>query len=577
MEVPLSVEITDGQRLETEQLQDESSMDGVQQSGGQETGEQQTGEQQIGEQQTGEQQIGEQQTGEPQTGEQEMWGLRDGGRVLVSGTTTAPLRRSTRITRGVPPVRYAWAVVVEPAGLDDEEEDDEWTNLDPDANATKTLPSCWRNIIPIAETLSLSLRSLIYSFIAAGGSAGVDAASWGRKLLEASGGDLDVGGEEEEAGEATDGLDEAVRVLLTWKQIKNAANQAAKSEAGQKAGGLVKNVVKKGGKEALTAAVNAFRSGKGAKGALQAGAGLFYMPSTYSCTLSSLPSPTDPGVTIGILQSNPPLVSHWSGGVNLWKPPSPLCTLACFLASLPFPAAPASGDRVPAGNHSEPLELERNPLISSTALAPFPHSRCLPVMVGFLQGSPVSHWEWGSQPVTYALIALHTFSPFFPLPHSRCFETLLQNRLPGEWKPAAVKPGNILDYTSPPPDYTSPPPDYSSPSPDYTSPPPDYTSPPPDYTSPPPDYTSPPPDYTSPPPDYTSPPPDYTFPAPDYTSPPPETHDVQRFKNTFAFKACAFFNAVPLTSTSQFGMRLFQVKPAHAGKMLFFGSSVGKD
>ncbi|CAI6009801.1 unnamed protein product [Closterium sp. NIES-65] len=103
MEVPPSVEITDGQRLETEQLQDESSMDGVQQSGGQEIGEQQTGEQQIGEQQTGEQQIGEQQTGEPQTGEQEMWGIRDGGRVLVSGTTTAPLRRSTRITCGVPP------------------------------------------------------------------------------------------------------------------------------------------------------------------------------------------------------------------------------------------------------------------------------------------------------------------------------------------------------------------------------------------------------------------------------------------------------------------------------------------
>ncbi|CAI6003759.1 unnamed protein product [Closterium sp. NIES-65] len=113
------------------------------------------------------------------------------------------------------------------------------------------------------------------SDVAAGGSAGEDAASWGRKLLEASGGDLDVGGEEEEVGEATDGLDEAVRVLLSWKKIKNAANQAAKSEAGQKAGGLVKNVVKKGGKEALTAAVNAFRSGKGAKGALQAGAGSF--------------------------------------------------------------------------------------------------------------------------------------------------------------------------------------------------------------------------------------------------------------------------------------------------------------
>ncbi|CAI7789592.1 unnamed protein product [Closterium sp. NIES-53] len=100
-----SVMITVGQRLVTEQLQDESSKDGVQHSGGQETGEQQTGEQ-------------------------------DGGRVLVSGTITAPpLRRSTRITRGVPPVKYAWEVVIEPAGLDDEEEDEEWTDLDPDVVA----------------------------------------------------------------------------------------------------------------------------------------------------------------------------------------------------------------------------------------------------------------------------------------------------------------------------------------------------------------------------------------------------------------------------------------------------------
>ncbi|CAI5994875.1 unnamed protein product [Closterium sp. NIES-65] len=135
MEVPPSVEITDGQRLETEQLQDESSMDGVQQTGEQQIGEQQTGEERIEEQQMVDQQLGEQQTGEPQTGEKEMWGIRDGGRVLVSGTTTAPVRRSTRITRGVPPVRYAWAVVVEPAGLDDEEEDEEWTDLDPDVAA----------------------------------------------------------------------------------------------------------------------------------------------------------------------------------------------------------------------------------------------------------------------------------------------------------------------------------------------------------------------------------------------------------------------------------------------------------
>ncbi|CAI7782247.1 unnamed protein product [Closterium sp. NIES-54] len=112
--VSLSVMITDGQRLMTKQLQDKSSMDGVQQSGGQETREQQTGEkqigeQQIGEEQIGEEQIGEQQTGELQTGEQEMWGIRDGGRVLVSGTITAPpLRCSTRITRGVPPGPMLW-------------------------------------------------------------------------------------------------------------------------------------------------------------------------------------------------------------------------------------------------------------------------------------------------------------------------------------------------------------------------------------------------------------------------------------------------------------------------------------
>ncbi|CAI5984374.1 unnamed protein product [Closterium sp. NIES-64] len=96
----------------------------------------------------------------------------------------------------------------------------------------------------------------------------------------------------------------------------------------------------------------------------------------------------------------------------------------------------------------------------------------LPVMVGFLQGNPVSHWSGGVN----------------------------------LWKPPAVKPGDILVFQ--------------------------------------------------------------WF---------AETHDVQRFKNIFAFKTCAFFNAVPLTSASQFGMRLFQVKPAHAGKTLFFGSSVGKD
>ncbi|CAI7856588.1 unnamed protein product [Closterium sp. NIES-54] len=168
-----SVMITDEQCLVTEQLQDQSSMDGVHQSGGQETGEQQTGEQQIGEEQIGEEQIGEQQTGEPQIGKQQMWGIRDVGRVLVSGTITAPpLRRSTRITRGVPPVKYTWAVVIEPAGLDDEEEDEGWTDLDPNVVAdpksqwdiakmtVKEALGCWKGD-KVKEAMDEEMRSLI--------------------------------------------------------------------------------------------------------------------------------------------------------------------------------------------------------------------------------------------------------------------------------------------------------------------------------------------------------------------------------------------------------------------------------
>ncbi|CAI7876096.1 unnamed protein product [Closterium sp. NIES-54] len=103
----------------------------------------------------------------------------------------------------------------------------------------------------------------------AAGSAGVDAARWGRKLLDASSGaDVVVGGEEEEVGEVTDGLDEAVRVLLSRKKIKDAAKKAA-----GKAGGLAKKVVQKGGVDALKAAANAYSSGKGMKGAVTAGGG----------------------------------------------------------------------------------------------------------------------------------------------------------------------------------------------------------------------------------------------------------------------------------------------------------------
>ncbi|CAI6000863.1 unnamed protein product [Closterium sp. NIES-64] len=237
--------------------------------------------------------------------------------------------------------------------------------------------------------------------VATAGSAGVDAARWGRKLLDQQ------GGEEEEVGEMTeDGLDEAVRVLLSWKKFKNAVNQAAKSEAGQKAGGLVKNVVKKGGKEALTAAVNAYRSGKGAKGALQAGAGSFPL-----------------SVMVGFLQGNP--VSHWSGGVNLVEAPFTAlhpCIRPCLSMFPTAVATAASEDLAPAGQLSEPLGVNL-------------------------------------------------------------------------WMAPAVKQGDILVVQW---------------------------------------FT--------------------------------ETHDVQRFKNIFASKACSFFSAMPLTSASQFGMRLFQVKPAHAGK-----------
>ncbi|CAI7763342.1 unnamed protein product [Closterium sp. NIES-54] len=102
-----------------------------------------------------------------------MWGIRDGGRVLVSRTITAPpLRRSTRITRGVPPIKYAWAVVIEPAGLDDEEEDEEWTDLDPDVVAdperqwdttkmtVKEAFGCWKGD-KVKEAMDEEMRSLI--------------------------------------------------------------------------------------------------------------------------------------------------------------------------------------------------------------------------------------------------------------------------------------------------------------------------------------------------------------------------------------------------------------------------------
>ncbi|CAI5501577.1 unnamed protein product [Closterium sp. Naga37s-1] len=128
--------------------------------------------------------------------------------------------------------------------------------------------------------------------VAAGGSAAVDApARWGRKLLESSSGssaatgadaDVDhVGGEEEEVGEVTtdgleeavrvllgsdadveqqggeeeneeevgdevtDGLDEAVRVLLTWGEMKNAAAAGTSTSTGKGMGGKMGDIASK--------------------------------------------------------------------------------------------------------------------------------------------------------------------------------------------------------------------------------------------------------------------------------------------------------------------------------------------
>ncbi|CAI7840432.1 unnamed protein product [Closterium sp. NIES-53] len=95
--------------------------------------------------------------------------LQDGGRALVSGTITAPpLRRSTRITRGVLPIKYAWAVVIEPAGLDDKE----WTDLDPDVVAdperqwdvakmtVKEALGCWKGD-KVKEAMEEEMQRLI--------------------------------------------------------------------------------------------------------------------------------------------------------------------------------------------------------------------------------------------------------------------------------------------------------------------------------------------------------------------------------------------------------------------------------
>ncbi|CAI5501579.1 unnamed protein product [Closterium sp. Naga37s-1] len=170
--------------------------------------------------------------------------------------------------------------------------------------------------------------------IAAGGSAGVGAASWGRKLLEASSGaaasgadadlnqlDVHVGGEEEEVGEVTDGLDEAVRVLLSWKKIKNAAKNAA-----SKAGGVAKKVVQKGGVEALKAAAKGYSNG-GMKGALKAGGTSF---ASTAKKMAVRPHHTPPSPLPRSAAASPAPTTPSSAG------PSPLCPCT----SLPPPSTP---------------------------------------------------------------------------------------------------------------------------------------------------------------------------------------------------------------------------------------------
>ncbi|CAI5533412.1 unnamed protein product [Closterium sp. Naga37s-1] len=142
----------------------------------------------------------------------------------------------------------------------------------------------------------------------------------GRKLLEASSGaHVDhVGGEEEEeeAGEVTDdGLDEAVRVLQSWKQVKEQMQQVRVlqgpefwermkafnehlKERNRRYGGLKmagKPFVWKP-KKPLKASANAgSSSGKGAKGALQAGGAhtlldalLMHVLSPIACSFPNL-------------------------------------------------------------------------------------------------------------------------------------------------------------------------------------------------------------------------------------------------------------------------------------------------
>ncbi|CAI5944000.1 unnamed protein product [Closterium sp. NIES-65] len=189
--------------------------------------------------------------------------------------------------------------------------------------------------------------------VTAGGSAAVDAASWGRKLLEASGGaDVHVGGEEEEVREVTDGLDEAVRVLLAsdvWERMKKQNPKRNLNLGNLKKYVPDKPVWKfeqplKASGDGLDEAVRVLLSwqkikqmnshdclkspaSEPLKGGIHPVESLVTPLHPCVCPCPSTPKQPLP-VMVGFLQGNPPLpvmvgflqgnpVSHWSGGVNL--------------------------------------------------------------------------------------------------------------------------------------------------------------------------------------------------------------------------------------------------------------------
>ncbi|CAI5984375.1 unnamed protein product [Closterium sp. NIES-64] len=266
--------------------------------------------------------------------------------------------------------------------------------------------------------------------VTAGGSAAVDAARWGRKLLEASGGaDVHVGGEEEEVREVTDGLDEAVRVLLAsdvWERMKkqnpNLGN--LKKYVPHKPVWKFEQPLKASG-DGLDEAVRVLLSWQKIK-----------QMNSHDCLKCVKPLKSGrQGTPYAASAAGNASTAVGASAVNGRSLLSAAADVACNGLGLQNWSLSSEGLVMLVG---EPLPVMIGFLQGSLPL---------PVMVGFLQGNPVSHWSGGVN----------------------------------LWKPPAVKPGDIL-----------------------------------------------------------------------------VTHNVQRLKNICAFKTCSFFNAVPLTSALQFGMRLFQ-------------------